>query len=126
MSSVETAEPQSSSDKLVKGRNKIIAAVIAFFFGGIGAHRFYLGQKRSLIYLVFFWTCIPGIIAFFESIVFLFTSKEKWNAKYGNKPGPSKKFIVIMLAFFIVLFSITFLFGLPAYYEYLDEVAKIQ
>ncbi|EFL92339.1 TM2 domain-containing hypothetical protein [Candidatus Regiella insecticola LSR1] len=40
-----------------------------FFFGGIGAHKFYLGKiGQGFLYLLFFWTLIPAIIAFIEFI----------------------------------------------------------
>ncbi len=43
------------------------AMLLAFFFGGIGAHKFYLGQTGlGIAYLLFFWTTIPGWIALVE------------------------------------------------------------
>lgn len=65
------------------GKNRIAAAVLALFLGGLGIHRFYLGQWWGVFYLLFFWTFIPSIISFFEAILFLLASDEDWNAKYG-------------------------------------------
>jgi len=60
------------------------AALLAFFLGGIGIHKFYLGRPfQGIIYLLFFWTLIPGIIAFIEFIVYLCMSDESFAAKYG-------------------------------------------
>jgi TM2 domain-containing membrane protein YozV len=43
------------------------ALLLTLLLGGIGAHRFYLGQVGAgLAYLLFCWTFIPLIISFFE------------------------------------------------------------
>lgn len=40
---------------------------LAFFLGGIGAHKFYLEQTPAgVLYLVFCWTFIPAVISFIE------------------------------------------------------------
>ena len=67
------------------GKSRIAAAILAFFLGGIGAHKFYLGQiGMGLLYLLFCWTFIPGIIAFIEFIILLCTSDADFNAKYNR------------------------------------------
>ncbi|HTX79076.1 MAG TPA: TM2 domain-containing protein [Longilinea sp.] len=44
------------------------AVLLALFLGDFGAHKFYLGQTGwGITYLVFCWTLIPSIIAFFEA-----------------------------------------------------------
>lgn len=66
------------------GKSKIAAALLAFFLGGIGVHKFYLGQTgKGIIYLLFCWTFIPAIIAFVEFIILLTMSDETFNQKYG-------------------------------------------
>lgn len=67
------------------GKSKIAAALLAFFLGGFGAHKFYLGQTgMGILYLVFFWTFIPAIVAFVEFILLLTMSDEKFNQKFGG------------------------------------------
>jgi TM2 domain-containing membrane protein YozV/DNA-directed RNA polymerase subunit RPC12/RpoP len=66
-----------------QGKSKTVAGVLALFLGGLGVHRFYLGQWWGLFYLLFFWTFIPPIVAFVEGIVFLCTADEAWEEKYG-------------------------------------------
>ena len=67
-------------------KDKFITALLAFFLGSFGIHRFYLGEtKKGLLYLVFCWTFIPAIIAFFDTIIFLLMSNDKFNLKYNNK-----------------------------------------
>lgn len=53
--------------------NKVVYCVLAFFLGGFGAHKFYAGKIGSgIAYLLFFWTAIPALIAFFEFLGALF------------------------------------------------------
>jgi TM2 domain-containing membrane protein YozV/ribosomal protein L40E len=67
------------------GKSRIVAAVLAFFLGGLGVHKFYLGQiGMGILYLIFCWTFIPSIIAFVEFILFLAMNDEKFNQKYGQ------------------------------------------
>lgn len=69
-----------------EGKNRVVAALLAFFLGGIGAHQFYLGRiGMGILYLAFFWTFIPGIVAVFEGIFFLISSDEAFDRKY-NQP----------------------------------------
>ena len=50
-----------------------------------GVHKFYLGQiGLGVVYLLFCWTFIPSIIAFFEFIFFLIMSDDEFNRKYGH------------------------------------------
>ena len=47
-------------------KNKTTAGLLALFLGGLGAYKFYLGQGvAGAFYLLFCWTFIPSIIAFF-------------------------------------------------------------
>ncbi|MBF7682187.1 TM2 domain-containing protein [Acinetobacter sp. B5B] len=66
-------------------KNRFIAALLAFFLGGFGVHKFYLGQTGwGIVYLIFCWTFIPYLISFIEFIIYLCTSDEKFAAKYGE------------------------------------------
>jgi len=48
-------------------KNPTTAILWALFLGGLGAHKFYMGQTGvGVIYLIFCWTYIPSIIAFIE------------------------------------------------------------
>lgn len=66
------------------GKNRLAAALLAFFVGGFGIHKFYLGQVvLGVVYLLFCWTFIPAIVAFIEGILYLTMSDEAFAAKYG-------------------------------------------
>jgi TM2 domain-containing membrane protein YozV len=50
-------------------KNPTVAVLLALFLGGIGIHKFYLNQPvAGILYLIFCWTGIPAVIAFFEAL----------------------------------------------------------
>jgi len=66
-------------------KDKTTAALLAFFLGGIGVHRFYLGQTGiGFLCLIFCWTFIPAFVAFIDFIIFLGMSKESFDYKYNR------------------------------------------
>lgn len=76
-------------------KNKTTAAVLAFFLGGLGVHRFYLGQTGlGILYLIFCWTFIPAIIAFVDFIIFLTMEEDKFNVKYNQGEIINTKVII--------------------------------
>lgn len=67
-------------------KSKTTAIVLAFLLGGLGIHRFYLGQTGlGILYLVFCWTLIPALVAFVDFILLLVMSDETFNQKYNTK-----------------------------------------
>lgn len=75
--------PQKTLTATHSSKSKTTAALLAFFLGAIGAHRFYLGHIGwGVIYLIFFWTAIPAIAALIEGIVYLSMSEEEFARKY--------------------------------------------
>ncbi len=69
-------------------KNKIVAAILAILLGGLGIHKFYLGQKgKGVLYLLFCWTYIPAIIAFVEGIIILCSNDENFQIKYKCRIG---------------------------------------
>jgi TM2 domain-containing membrane protein YozV len=66
-------------------KSKSTTAILAFFLGGLGVHRFYLNQiGLGFLYLLFCWTFIPAIIAFVDFIIFLIMDEGSFNKKYNN------------------------------------------
>jgi TM2 domain-containing membrane protein YozV len=52
---------------LAEKKNPTTGLLLCLFLGGIGGHQFYLGNNAGgVMYLLFCWTLIPGIIALFE------------------------------------------------------------
>ena len=59
--------------------------VLALLFGAFGIHKFYLGKVgQGLLYMFFFWTLIPGFIAFIEFIKFAAMSDKDFDKQYNN------------------------------------------
>ncbi len=77
--------PQAALRSLPEGqKSKLVAALLAFFLGGIGMHKFYLGEVGlGIVYLLFCWTFIPGLIALIEGIVYLASSDDAFARRYG-------------------------------------------
>lgn len=80
-----------------KSEKRIISALLAFFLGAFGVHKFYLGYKTQglimLLVSIFGFilmglpTLIIGIIAFIEFIIYLMKSNEEFDRVYveGHK-----------------------------------------
>ena len=71
-------------------KDKNIAILLTFFLGALGIHKFYLGYNLAgVLYLIFSWTFIPAIIAFFDFIGLLLMSDQAFNAKYNGGTLPA-------------------------------------
>ena len=123
--SAETCPACGAPQLQVGDKNKVVAALLAFFTGAFGFHRFYLGQWWGVFYLLLFWTGIPSIVAFIETFVFLFSDQRQWDIKYNNGlPSGSGKGIAAVLIALIVLVGAFFILGIlaaiaiPAYADY--------
>lgn len=64
-------------------RDKNVAGILALFLGGLGVHRFYLGQIGwGILYLVFFW--VSWVIGVIDAIVFLTMDKDDFDRQYNK------------------------------------------
>jgi hypothetical protein len=65
-------------------KSKVVAGILAVFLGGIGIHKFYLGQGfQGFLYLVFCWTFIPAILGLIDGISYLCMSDRGFAQRYG-------------------------------------------
>ena len=56
--------------KIRGDKSKVGFVLLALFLGGFGIHRFYIRDiGLGILYLLFFWTGIPMLVAFVEAIV---------------------------------------------------------
>lgn len=65
-------------------KRRSIAIILAFFGGGFGLHKFYLGEKiAGLFYLFFSWTLIPSILAIFDFVNLVLISSKDFDRQYN-------------------------------------------
>ena len=65
-------------------KDRTVAILLCFFVGGFGIHKFYLGNNvAGIIYLLFCWTFVPSIIAFFEFLGLCFMPDREFNARFN-------------------------------------------
>lgn len=69
---------------IVGTKSRLVAALLAFFLGGIGVHKFYLGQTGwGIIYFLFCWTFIPMLVSWIEGTLYLLSTQRAFALKYG-------------------------------------------
>lgn len=73
-------------------RNKLVAALLAFFIGIFGIHRFYLGRTGSgiamlLLTCTFIGLIVTGPWAFIDMIRYLIMSDREFAERYARRPG---------------------------------------
>ncbi|AUZ03928.2 MULTISPECIES: TM2 domain-containing protein [Vitreoscilla] len=61
--------------------NKALYIFIALFFGSLGIHKFCAGRFwMGLLYLLFSWTFIPGVVGIIEGILAIFKTSDDLGA----------------------------------------------
>jgi len=51
-------------------KNPTTGIVLALFLGGLGAHRFYMGQVGlGILYAVFVWSLVPAVLGLVEAFL---------------------------------------------------------
>lgn len=90
--SVGASVPARAGGRPVERKDKVAAALLAFFLGGIGVHKFYLGRTGAGVtmllcslfgfILLFLPTLIVCTIAFVEFIIYLTLSDEDFERRY--------------------------------------------
>ncbi len=67
-------------------KNKIVAGILGILIGGLGIHRFYMGHiLPGIVYLLFCWTGIPGILGLIEGIIYLIDDESKFQSRVEEK-----------------------------------------
>lgn len=87
---VATAAAPPASREPVTDRNKIVAAVLAFFLGTLGIHRFYLGRTGSGIVMLVMTITVVGMLvtapwAFIDMIRYLVMPEREFAARYARR-----------------------------------------
>ena len=65
-------------------RSRTLAGVLALLCGTIGVHKFYLGEwKKGILFLLFFWTGIPGVLSVLEGAHLLGSDGDEEEPEYA-------------------------------------------
>lgn len=68
-------------------KSKVVAGILGILIGGLGIHKFYLGQTgMGIVYILFCWTGIPGVIGLIEGILYLVKTDEEFDAQFNSNP----------------------------------------
>ena len=66
-------------------KSRVVAAILAFAFGFIGAHHFYLGKKdKGMFCVLFCWTSIPAFISLIDFVQLLIMSDSDFDREYNS------------------------------------------
>ena len=82
---------QEAGARVVRNdRNKLVAALLAFFLGTLGVHRFYLGRTGSGILMLVLSITVIGLLvsapwALIDMIRYLVMSDEEFAARYARR-----------------------------------------
>ena len=68
-----------------KQKDVTVGVLLALFLGGLGGHRFYMGQTGlGVLYLCFFWTFVPAFVAVIECF-FMSSRVSAYNHAVGTQ-----------------------------------------
>jgi TM2 domain-containing membrane protein YozV len=75
--------------------SKVAAGLLAILLGGLGVHRFYLGDLGlGLLYALFSWSGVPSVIGLIEGIVYLAKSDEAWAREHPAGRGGTRSIAI--------------------------------
>jgi TM2 domain-containing membrane protein YozV len=74
------------------GRNKYVAALLAFVLGTLGIHRFYLGRTGSgvlmlVLSLTIVGLVVTGIWSLIDTVRYLAMPEDEFAERYGRRPA---------------------------------------
>ena len=86
---VSSAPAPASRHEPTTDRNRIMAALLAFFLGTLGVHRFYVGRTGSGIVMLVLTCTVVGLLvtgpwAFVDFIRYLVMSDRDFARRYGT------------------------------------------
>ncbi len=84
------AVPAPAPAARINDRNKYVAALVAFFLGPLGIHRFYLGRKKTgvlmlIMSITFFGLIVTAPWALIDMVRYLIMSDEEFAARYPRR-----------------------------------------
>lgn len=99
--------------------NKVALLLITFFLGGIGGHKFYTKKYLAgALYLLFFWTNIPWVIAMVEFFMYAFKSEPELQEQFPDTSGGAIVLAVVVPFFFVAIMGILAAIAIPQFAAY--------
>ena len=110
-----------------KGADKAALALLAFFLGGFGAHKFYVGKYGfGILYLLFCWTFIPGLVSFIEFIIYLCTPADELARKYDSRGAGVVIAVVVGIFGFVTIGGILAAIAVPNFIAYRNKATCVR
>ena len=79
-------EALAGIDPSIHIKNQKLAIRFSFIFGGLGLHRFYLGQYlKGRLYLMFSWTLVPMIVGWVDAFRTMKMSPFNFQQRYSRR-----------------------------------------
>lgn len=76
-----------------RGKNKIVAALLALFLGFLGVHHFYLGSTMAGVVTIVACCGLSGLMPLVEAIMLFIMSDAEFDAKYNARTPDSMEFV---------------------------------
>lgn len=76
-----------------RGKQKIVAGLLALFLGAFGVHHFYLGSTMAGVVTIVACCGLGGILNFVEAIMLLIMSDADFDAKYNARTPEPMEFV---------------------------------
>lgn len=93
-------------------KDKTTAGILGIFLGGLGVHKFYLGETGTgVLYILFAWTLIPAVLGLVQGLNLLGMNQATFDARYNGRSLPPGGYP----GNFVVNVSPTIGYGPPAY-----------
>jgi len=103
--------------------NKVALLLLTFFLGGMGGHKFYTKKYLlGVLYLLFFWTYIPGLVALIEFIIYATKSEEDLQRQFPDVGGGGVIALAIIVPFvMIAIIGIIAAIAIPQFSAYRER-----
>ena len=114
----------------VRYRDRRVAALLAYFLGGLGIHRYYLGLPHGLQYLSWIWTFVPIVKGIKEGIAISRFDQEQWDEKFNQgrtsqqrrSAGVGEVAVIVVLGLIVyALLAVWLLFLIAVTIFFLDQ-----
>ena len=76
-----------------RGKNKVVAGLLALFLGSLGVHHFYLGSSMAGVVTIVACCGLSGILPLVEAIMLFIMPDAEFDAKYNARTPESMEFV---------------------------------